>query len=157
MPENRAKKKGLKHNSILKWVRSINKMIQDMKEQQKSELKKLRNGIKEFRKEHKIIKEMTSILEWMWEERHTIAHSVKEIEDEKEENFQDKKINEVIKTYSSYINVYIWSLGRWYWWTYLQSSSGDADIEKDLWTCGKGEGGMNRESSIETRTVLCVK
>lgn len=38
-------------------------MIQDMKEQQKSELKKLRNGIKEFRKEHKIIKEMTSILE----------------------------------------------------------------------------------------------
>ena len=33
-------KKGLKHNGILKWVRSINKMIQDMKEQQKSELKK---------------------------------------------------------------------------------------------------------------------
>lgn len=112
MPENHAKKKGLKHNSILKWVRSINKTIQDMKEQQKSELKKLRNGIKEFRKEHKIIKEMTSILEWMWEERHTIAHIVKEIEDEKEENFQDKKRNEVIKKYSSYINVCIWSLGR---------------------------------------------
>lgn len=40
MPENHAPKKGLKHNGILKWVRSINKMIQDMKEQQKSELKK---------------------------------------------------------------------------------------------------------------------
>ena len=38
-------------------------MIQDTKEQQKSELKKLRNGIKEFREDHKIIKEMTSILE----------------------------------------------------------------------------------------------
>ena len=80
-------KRGLKHNGILKWVRSINKMIQDTKEQQKSELKKLRNGIKEFREDHKIIKEMTSILEWMWEERHTIAHIVRETEDEKEESF----------------------------------------------------------------------
>ena len=33
-------KKELKHNGILKWVRSINKMVWDMKEQQKSGLKK---------------------------------------------------------------------------------------------------------------------
>ena len=73
-------------------------MIQDMKEQQKSELKKLRNGIKEFRKEHKIIKEMTSILEWMWEERHTIAHSVKEIEDRKEYKKIKTIINSILLT-----------------------------------------------------------
>ena len=28
-----------------------------------------------------------------------------------------------------YINVYIWNLERWYWRTYLQGSSGDADRE----------------------------
>ena len=36
----------------------------------------------------------------------------------------------------SYINEYIWNLERWYWWTYLQGNSGDADIEnflKSLW------------------------
>ena len=29
----------------------------------------------------------------------------------------------------SYINAYIWNLERWYWWTYLQGSNGDADTE----------------------------
>ena len=34
----------------------------------------------------------------------------------------------------SYINAYLWNLERWYWWSYSQSSSGDADIETRLWT-----------------------
>ena len=29
-----------------------------------------------------------------------------------------------------YINEYIWNLERWYWWTYLQGSKGNADIEQ---------------------------
>ena len=28
----------------------------------------------------------------------------------------------------SYINAYIWNIEKWYWWTYLQGSNGDADI-----------------------------
>ena len=28
-----------------------------------------------------------------------------------------------------YINAYIWNLEGWYWWTYLQGSSGDTDTE----------------------------
>ena len=31
--------------------------------------------------------------------------------------------------YIIYINTYIWNLEVWYWWTYLQGCSGDADIE----------------------------
>ena len=39
----------------------------------------------------------------MWEERNTIADTVRE------ESFQDKT-NEVIKKCSSYMNAYIWNL-----------------------------------------------
>ena len=57
-----------------------------------------------------------------------------------------------------YINTCVWNLERWYWWTYLQSSSGDADIENRLVnTVGEGEGGMNWESGMETRTPPYVK
>ena len=46
----------------------------------------------------------------------------------------------------SYINEYIWNLKWWHWWTYLQGSKGDADIENKLVeTLGEGEGGMIRE------------
>ena len=31
-----------------------------------------------------------------------------------------------------YSNTYIWNPERWYWWTYLQSSSGDIDIKNGL-------------------------
>ena len=31
-----------------------------------------------------------------------------------------------------YINAYIWNLERGYWWTYLQDSSGDTDVEDRL-------------------------
>ena len=54
------------------------------------------------------------------------------------------------------ISSYIWDLERWYWWTYLQSSSGDADIKNRLMdTVGKGEGMMIWESSIETYITIC--
>ena len=50
-----------------------------------------------------------------------------------------------------YINTCVWNLERWYWWTYLQSSSGGADIENRLVnTVGEGEGGMTWESGMET-------
>ena len=56
------------------------------------------------------------------------------------------------------INAYIWNLERWNWWTYLQGSSGDAEIGNKLEdTVGDGEGGMNWESSLETHTLPYVK
>lgn len=52
MPESLAKK-GWKHNIVFQnEPRSINKMIEDTKEQQKSELEKLKHGNKEVREEH---------------------------------------------------------------------------------------------------------
>ena len=58
----------------------------------------------------------------------------------------------------SYINTYIWNLERWCWWTYLQGSKRDTDIENRLvGTVGKGEGGMIWESSIETYISPYVK
>ena len=55
-------------------------------------------------------------------------------------------------------NAYIWNLDRWYHWTYLQGSNGDAGIKNRLvGTVREGEGGMNRESSIKTHTLPYVK
>ena len=49
----------------------------------------------------------------------------------------------------SYINVYIWTLEKLYWWTYFQESNGDADVENGLVGTGEnGESGMNGNSSI---------
>ena len=57
-----------------------------------------------------------------------------------------------------YINRYTWNLDRWYWWTYLQGSNGDADIEnRFVDTAGDGEGGTNWENSMETYTLPYVK
>ena len=52
-----------------------------------------------------------------------------------------------------YVNTCIWNLERWYWWTYLQGKSGDADIE-GRYTVWKGEGVMTWENSME-RYTLC--
>ena len=41
-----------------------------------------------------------------------------------------------------YINAYIWHLERRYWWTDLQGSNGDRNIEKRLWTWGGGKESM---------------
>ena len=47
-----------------------------------------------------------------------------------------------------YINAYLWNLERCFWSTYMQGSSGDADIENRLMDKGRreeGEGGMRVE------------
>ena len=47
---------------------------------------------------------------------------------------------------------------RWYWWTYLQGSSRDTDIEKRLVdTVWEGMGAMNWDSSMKTYTLPYVK
>lgn len=57
--------------------------------------------------------------------RHTIAHIVRETEDEKEESFPRQKINRVIKKYSSYINAYVYMESiRWYDEPILQNANG---------------------------------
>ena len=46
----------------------------------------------------------------------------------------------------------------WYWWTYLQSCSGDTDIENTILdTVWKGEGETNCENSMETCILPHVK
>ena len=58
----------------------------------------------------------------------------------------------------SYIKTYIRNLKRWYWWTYLQDSSGDANTKNRLVdTVGEEEGGTNWESNTETYTLPYVK
>ena len=49
------------------------------------------------------------------------------------------------------ILTYIWDLEKWYQWTYLQGSNGNADIEKGLVdTVWEGQGGAKEESGMET-------
>ena len=70
------------------------------------------------------------------------------------------EVSQKEKKQISYINTYIWNLESWYWWTYLQGSSGDADIENrfiDKNQEEEEEGGMNGESSKEAYTVPYVK
>ena len=53
-----------------------------------------------------------------------------------------------------YTNAYIWTLEKWFWWTYLQGRNRNTDMENGLVvTVGKGEGGTNGESSIEIHTL----
>ena len=49
----------------------------------------------------------------------------------------------------SYINACIWNLERWYWWTYLQGSSGDRDIENRLWTWAVLAGRKEKVGQVE--------
>ena len=42
---------------------------------------------------------------------------------------------------------------RWYWWTYLQGSNGDADIENRHMDMGGGEEGVS-ENESEGRLVM---
>ena len=58
----------------------------------------------------------------------------------------------------SYTNTYIWNLERCYWWNYLQGSNGNEDMEIRLVdTLEEEEGGINRESSMETYILPYVK
>ena len=56
----------------------------------------------------------------------------------------------------SYIDTYMWNLERWYWWTYLPSSNGDADIETRLvGTVGKERVGRMETAAWEHYTTIC--
>ena len=56
------------------------------------------------------------------------------------------------------INAYVWNLERWYWWTYLQESDGDANIEnRFVDTVEEREGGTNWKRNTETYILPSVK
>ena len=60
----------------------------------------------------------------------------------------------------SCINACIWNLERWYWWTYLQGNSEDANIEDsltDMESREEGEGETEGESIMEAYTLSYVK
>ena len=60
----------------------------------------------------------------------------------------------------SYINAYIWNLGKWYTWYYLQSKNRDTEVQnKHLDTRGGRETGVNWETEINLYTwlILCIK
>ena len=55
----------------------------------------------------------------------------------------------IIINYTFFSNPYIWDLGKWYWWTYLQGRHGGADVGNGLVdTVGEGESETNGESSV---------
>ena len=56
------------------------------------------------------------------------------------------------------INAYIWNLGKWYWWMYLQGRNSNTNVENRLVnTVGEGEGRMNWETRINIYTLSGVK
>ena len=48
------------------------------------------------------------------------------------------EVNKVRKRKKYHILTQIWTLEIWYWWTYLQGSNGDADIENRLMETERG-------------------
>ena len=59
----------------------------------------------------------------------------------------------------SYINAYMWNLGKWYTWYYLQSKNRDTEVQnKHLDTRGERETGVNWETEINIYTwlILCI-
>ena len=48
------------------------------------------------------------------------------------EVIMQSEVSQKEKSQIWYINTDIWDLERWHWLTYLQGSSGDADVEKRL-------------------------
>ena len=57
-----------------------------------------------------------------------------------------------------YVNARTWNLERWYWWAFIQSSNGEADIVNRLLAIVRErEGGMIWESSTETYTLPYIK
>ena len=52
----------------------------------------------------------------------------------------------------------VWKVERWYWWAYLQGSSGDVDVENRLvHTVGEEERGRSWERITETHTLPHAK
>ena len=59
-----------------------------------------------------------------------------------------------------YINAYMWNLEKWYRWSYLQSRKRHRHREQIYgYHGGKGGGGMDWETEIDTYTLLimCIK
>ena len=56
-----------------------------------------------------------------------------------------------------YINAYVWNLGKWYWWIYLQSRNRDADEENCglMGTAGKRVGGTIERTALNTYITIC--
>ena len=55
-----------------------------------------------------------------------------------------------------YTNTYIWNLEKWYWWIYLQGSSGDADREQTYGHSGGRRGGNElREEHWNIHITKC--
>ena len=54
-----------------------------------------------------------------------------------------------------YINIYVWNLEKWYWWTYLQGRN--ADMRMYLWTQGRKEsvGQIDRGTLSYIYTIIC--
>ena len=64
---------------------------------------------------------------------------------------QSERVRQIL-----YINSCVWNLERWSWWTYLQGSRGDTEIEKRLVdTAGQGEGGTNGEGHRKIYMTIC--
>ena len=62
------------------------------------------------------------------------------------------------QTRLKWLSIAIWNLERWYWWTNLQGSNGDTDLEKRrVGTGEEGEGGMDWKTSIEIYALSWVK
>ena len=55
----------------------------------------------------------------------------------------------------SYISAYIWNLERWYWWTYLQGSDGDADVENRFMDQGVGKENVGWMERITWKLLSC--
>ena len=57
-----------------------------------------------------------------------------------------------------YINAYMWNLEKWYRWSYLQSRKRHRHREQIYgYHGGKGGGGMDWETEIDTYTLPCTK
>ena len=73
------------------------------------------------------------------------------------EVIMQSEVSQKEKNQICHINTDTWDVERWYWGTYLQGRSGDADIENRLLdTVGK-EMVRQIESTIETYTLLYAK
>ena len=50
-------------------------------------------------------------------------------------------------------NTHLWNLERWYWWTYLQGSNGDADREDRLMDTGGGKERVGRMERVAWKHI----
>ena len=56
-----------------------------------------------------------------------------------------------------YILTHLWTLDRWYWWTYLHGRNRDADTENGLVEGVRRRRGANWESNTDVYALACVR